>query len=201
MIEQTSGIKLLDLLKLPTNAFLRAQLYTMTEIAQYAERQAKLNARTQFIGRNSYTLSGNLWNHIYNRIDYDKKDVSAFIGVRGVPYARIHELGGVITNKNWKYLWMRSPIATKKGNPFRRLKPAEFWELAKHDSRFFYLRDDKGGVTAMFDDIGPNEPIPLFFLRKKVKMPKRAYLLPAVLKAKVRIEPTHKRWLKKLGLK
>ena len=171
------------------NDILRAHAESLLKIVTDAEAQAKKNAVKQFIGRNGRKLSGRLLNSIYSGFETtpgNKKLPTGFVGTRGIPYGRIHELGGTITPKKAKYLWIKDHT-TKK---FRRMTPSEFVQKMKSgDSRFKILRGPKGAV-AVFQarktkkkKESVSDFLVLFRLTKKVVMPKRPYLQPAVDKA------------------
>jgi phage gpG-like protein len=168
----------------------------LMSITFQAEADAKINSTKQFIGRRGYTLSGRLLNSIKSRFEKKGDDVAGFVGSYGIPYAAIHEFGGKIDPKNWKYLWMRLPATNLKASPFRRLTPKEFYKLAKkRNSGYYYLHSKRGNVFAMYKEPDTDSDIdatPLFWLRTSVFIPKRPYLRPAVNIAKNNLAPTIK---------
>lgn len=151
-----------------------------------ATSRAKVNSTRQFTGRWGYTLSGRLLNSINYRFDKSSEGaVSAYVGSYGIPYGAIHEFGGKITPKNFKYLWMRLPATNMKGSPWRRLTPSEFYKKAKKaSSGFYYFTSKKGNVFAAYKDPDldedEGESTLLFWLRNSVTIPERPYLRPAV---------------------
>lgn len=156
------------------------------KLGQLAETEAKKNVKKNFTGRNDYTLSGRLLNSIYNRWEKDGDKFNVWVGSKGVPYARIHEEGGIIVPVNAKFLWMRLSATLKKGSPFRRLTPTDFYKGAKFPglTGFYYAQSSSGGRYAMAKTgVWNAAGTPLFRLLKMVKMRRRPYLLPAVKEA------------------
>lgn len=158
---------------------------------QAAERFAKLHYQRQFPGseqRMGYVKSGRLLNSIYS--DYDASNLRSFVGVRGIPYGAIHEYGGTIVPKKAKNLWVRSPAINKKGSKYRRMTPSEFYQRAKDNrdpsGKYVYWKAKSGAtIAAVFEKVGKNKErfTPLFFLRKKVKIPARPYIAPGIKQA------------------
>lgn len=187
-----------------STVFQKAIGYSLLETMQIAERKARQNIRTNFKGKHKdaskqdyqYTLSGALFNSVYSRFEDHPREPTGVLGSKGVVYARIHELGGTIKNKNWKYLWLRQKATIEKGSMFRRLKPAEFWELAQVDSDYFYYQKN-GKLFAAVKTWGG--VVNLFNLRKKVEIPARPYLRPALVSAGERFPGILRRWVIKLG--
>jgi len=169
-----------DLMK-TKDAFKRASILALISTANRAELIAKKNAKEQFTGRWGRTLSGRLLNSIFHEYGGSSKKPVAYVGTRGIAYGRIHEEGGTIVPQNAKFLWQRLPDINKKGSKFRRLTPFEFYALAKSQSDFFYHKTDDGKLFAAY--AGPRKIQLLFYLRKKVKIPARPYLNPAVKEA------------------
>jgi len=165
-----------------TKAYDKAVLYTLAKIGSLAKSEAIQNSKKQFIGRGGRTLTGRLMNAIFWKVGkYAGKD-TAFVGTRGVPYARIHELGGIITPKNSKYLWVRSPFAAKKGSKFKNFTPKDFYMATKTDpSHYFYGGSFGTTGTAMYKRGKTIEA--LFFLKKSVWIKNRPYLRPAATTA------------------
>lgn len=181
-------------------------------VTQQAVASAKYNSTQQFIGRRGYTLSGRLLNSIRSRYEKDGDNASSFVGSYGIPYGAIHEKGGKIEPKNWKYLWMRLPAAQRKAGQFAGISPKEFYNLAKkRNSGYYYANSKRGNLFAMYrdPDLDSDEVqnkglgVPLFWLRTSVFIPKRPYLKPAVDKANKALAPTIKEiflnYIKRLG--
>ena len=165
----------------------KAKYQGILTVTEQAAHDARINSTKQFTGRREYTLSGRLLNSIKSRYERKGDDISSYVGSYGIPYASIHEHGGIIKPKNWKYLWMRLPATTVKGSEWRRLAPYEFYKRAKAKvPGYYYAKSKKGNTWAMYDeDPEDDEPgTPLFWLRKSVKMPKRPFLKPAIVIAK-----------------
>jgi hypothetical protein len=113
-----------------------------------------------------------------------------FAGSRGLPYAAIHEFGsrglpgGVIRPVSAKFLWIKNwevPPA------FRRLTPSEFYRRMKNFPDVYSISESTTGArTAWYrgSSIRGKERyekwIPLFFLVKRVRMPERPYVRPAI---------------------
>ena len=110
--------------------------------------------------------TGTLQNSIeYSIIGADKK-IIGLVGTRGVPYAPVHEFGAEIVPKKAKYLTI--PIGDNRrrdGLPRIRTKDidAPFF-VKKHGTLFMGGRDE--GI--------------LFVLKKKITVPPRPYIQPAI---------------------
>jgi phage gpG-like protein len=170
----------------------RASLLTLVELAQYAQVEAIRNVKRNFGGR-GHKLTGQLMNSIYYEFEGTVKPV-AYLGTRGIPYGRIHELGGTIKPRAANWLWQ--PMPEKKGR-FKRLTPSEFYKnYTKRGSRYGFIntRDNKGHLAIYEQKPGPDDVVRfkvLFMLRKKVNIKKRPYLRPAVEAALERYAPTY----------
>jgi phage gpG-like protein len=91
-------------------------------------------------------------------------------GGSGVVYARIHEQGGVVTPKRAKALTVPLPGAMTASG------------VVRGDARSFsdtFLLKRKGKDPVIMQRKGKNV-VPLFVLKKRVKIPKRPYLRPAI---------------------
>jgi hypothetical protein len=168
------------------STILRAHAESVLKVVTRAEAFAKRNATKEFIGRNGRKLSGRLLNSIFSGFDTINKTQSmpkGFIGTRGIPYGRIHELGGTIVPKKAKYLWIKQHGG--KADRFRRLTPSEFVSrMQKKDRRFKILGKKNGkGKVAIFQALRKKDYTVLFALAKRVDMPARPYLKPAVEEA------------------
>ena len=182
----------------------RGHAENLLKIVANAEAYAKKNATKQFIGRNGRKLSGRLLNSIYS--GFDKLNASqslpkGFVGTRGIPYGRIHELGGEIVPKKAKFLWMKDHTSRK----FRRITPREFISRMKKDDRFQLRMGQKGGVAVYLKgrrkkkkNMSVSDFQVLFRLTKKVRMPKRPFLQPAADKAAREYEVTAKKIFRKM---
>jgi hypothetical protein len=197
-----------------SNIMGKAIAITLVRLGQDAEKWAKQNVAKNF-GKGSkdtifgkYTLSGALMGSIYNRFEKKGKDLTMWIGSRGVVYARIHEMAenGISTTvkvKNRKFLWLRLAATNNKGSPFRRLSPTDFYLGAKKApllTGFYYGKSDKGNLFAMVKQLGKKsgEGIPLFMLRKSVTIKPRPYLAPALMMAKKKYPSYYREELRKL---
>lgn len=170
----------------------------LIQTTQEIEGLAKRNVTQQFTGRNKRTLTGRLLNSVFSGFEKKANGLpTAFVGVRGIPYGAIHEFGGVITPKKAKNLWLKNHDVPSK---YKRMTPREFVEnmkksgkgLSRGQESFSIIPTKKGGLIAVVQknfitgDSGlsakslQNKVIPLFFLRKKVTIPKRPYLTPAI---------------------
>lgn len=153
----------------------------------------KKNLRTQ-VFRALTTLEGEILNNIrsasglnvrtgalLNSVGTSKKvvtnsdgSVTGQIGSVGVPYARIHELGGTVTAKNKQFLAIPTDENRKRdGSPI--VTTGELRTLQKLGLSFI-----ANGV--IFEKKFPTDenPVAMFILRKSVNIPARPYLSPAV---------------------
>jgi len=165
-----------------TKAYDKAVLYTLAKLGSYAKLEAIKNSKEQFTGRGQRTLTGRLMNSIFWKIDkFNGKD-TAFVGTRGIPYGRLHELGGIVKPKRAKFLWIKSPFAAKKGSKFKNFTPKDFYLATKTDpSHYFYGGSFGTTGTAMYKRGKTIQA--LFFLKKEVWMKSRPYLRPAATSA------------------
>lgn len=109
--------------------------------------------------------TGRLRNSIFALPEYSRNRV--LFGV-GVVYGRIQELGGVITPKKAKRLWI--PLKTnmtKAGVP--RFLPRDVFEKGFVRGNFFFLKEGK-------------RAIPMFVLKDKVEIQPKKYLRSAIEK-------------------
>jgi phage gpG-like protein len=159
-------------------AYDKAVLYTLAKLGSLAHAEAIKNSKKQFIGRGDRTLTGRLMNSIFWRVGKHEGKDTAFVGVRGIPYGRIHEYGGKITPKKSKFLWVRSPYAARKGSKFKNFTPSDFYNAVKTDPTHYFYGGSFGSTgTAMYKRGKTFEA--LFFLKKSVWIPERPYLRPA----------------------
>lgn len=152
---------------------------------QRAQVEARKNAQENFIGRNDRRLSGALMNNIFTGYEREagNDSVTAFIGVKNIPYGAIHEFGGEIKPVKARKLWI--PARANAG----RMTPREFINIMRSDDRYFItpkgaFREDGAGIT------------PLFYRVDKVKIPERPYLRPALATAYENFADTFMRFYK-----
>jgi len=133
--------------------------------------QAEMMANVQ---KNFRVGSGMLLNSIPqgSRVSEENGVIKGEVGPEGVPYASIHEFGGEITPKNAKYLAI--PLDEVKGpDGIARAKPMDF------AGRSFFIKSRAGNlILAMRAEGG--EMVPLFLMKKSVKVPARPYIRPAL---------------------
>ena len=125
--------------------------------------------RGQVLNRRTGRLADTAEYHI------QKKDriVSGHVGFKQ-PYATIHEKGGTIQAKYAEYLTMPLPRALTPAGVVK--KPATDWEDT-------FVQKSKKGNLIIFQKSGRNI-IPLFVLKRKVKIPKRPYIAPSLKETK-----------------
>lgn len=193
---------------------IKAHNLALLEIMQIAEKDAIKNVRREFTGRvPGRRLTGRLMNGIF--VQHGREPGTSYtvaaIGVRGVPYARIHEYGsqgafgepglpdGVIKPKKAKNLWLKN---FEVPSQFKRMTPRQYVEMMKKQPREYQILEStrgQGRVAWFFGTAGrvrlrkgetfPEARsrvakwIPLFYLRKQVTIPDRPYLHPAVVYA------------------
>lgn len=110
----------------------------------------------------------------------DGNTIVGEIGPEGVPYAGIHEFGGIIKPKKAKYLAI--PQSYVKGpDGVARAKPHDF------KGEKTSLVPLKRGGFMMLLRTAKEEQIPLFVFKKEVKIPKRPYIRPALQKKQEQI--------------
>jgi len=151
-------------------ATIRKRLYAA---ALMAEAEGKRNATTTIHAR-----TGRLRASIAARLEPGPNDaldlkLRAGGGNSGpdVPYAAIHEYGGIIRPVRRKWLAIPLPIARTAAGVSRYQTPRDVPGL-----RFML---SKRGNALLVDKKG----VPWYVLKKSVSIPKRPYLLPALLKA------------------
>ncbi len=132
------------------------------------------------IRRNFARRSGRLLNSIPNSkmVRDDGKDITGEIGPVGVPYARIHEYGGIIKPKKSKFLAIPlEPVLGPDG--IAKASPLDF------KGRSFF--SDQGSDGLILFVMEGNNPEPYFLMKRQVKIPERAYLRPAMEKNRDKI--------------
>jgi len=163
----------------------RATKRALVQVTLQAEATAKVNAKAQFTGRHGRTLTGALLNSIYSGFEFDGADLKSFVGVRNIPYGRIHEFGGDILPTKAKHLWMKSHYV---GPRFKRMTPREFMnERMRAPQAFKFFESKKGTLAAWHVEPskkgGRGAVTALFFLLDRVTIPARPYITPAVKQA------------------
>ena len=162
---------------------------SLIQVAADGTSIAIRNAKKQFTGRNGRRLSGAMINAISRGSGFKiqgGKIPLAFIGTKGIPYGAVHEFGDTITPKNANHLWVK--LFMKGSNKFKSWTPSDFMKRKKRlPKNFPIFKSKKGNLIAGFvhDKVNTKgetkqKILPLFSLRKSVKIPKRAYLIPAV---------------------
>lgn len=160
-------------------AVFRSLTLLEAEIKQNIRKGAGLNVRT-----------GALRNSIYKKIfESDSGYVYGEVGSEGVPYARIHELGGTVKPVNAKYLTIPHPD-NRRADGLPKITIQDLFGFLKkqmfiHKNVIFLQTGRKG---KKFTEIRP-----MFFLKKSVDIPARPYLSTAVASKKDQI-------LKEFGL-
>lgn len=157
-----------------SRAFYKAMIATTQEI----EKQAKINARKEFRGRNDRKLTGGLLNSIHTGYVLEGTEFQGFVGTQGIPYGRIQELGGKIEPVKAKKLWL--PVYKNAG----KMTPREFVRLTQTNPAYYHMFDKVAARwTGAYDYVSgklKKEYEPLFFLRDEVNLKARPYLTPAV---------------------
>ena len=113
--------------------------------------------------------------HLHRSIAHEgpRKKGRRIVGAVGsdIPYAPVHEFGGTITPKRTKFLTIPLPAAKT---------PAGAGRGGARSFPNTFVRRSKAGKLMIFQKIGKKRIIPLFVLTKRVVVPKRPWLLPAV---------------------
>jgi hypothetical protein len=180
----------------------RAETMALVRTVQEAERMAKVNCRNTFTGTRDRPKTGNLMNSIFSGYILSKSGDEIASGVVGVrsrkgragtrPYGRIHEYGGTITPKTTKNLWI--PLFGPKSSgilgQYRDMTPSDFVQRMRErgggSDRFAIIPGATGGKVAIVQRRGSGvrkSILALFALRKRVDMPERPYIRPAVSEA------------------
>lgn len=178
MANQRNISELQSYLKQTRSSLVKGYGLALIQTTQDIEAHAKSNVTKQFTGRNKRTLTGRLLNSVYSGFERRGRGLpTAFVGVRGIPYGAIHEFGGIITPKTAKNLWIKNHDVPTK---YKRMTPKEFIDKMREDSPTaqFFISIKNGKKTALA--VEGNKVTALFFLRQKVTIPKRPYLIPAI---------------------
>lgn len=154
-------------------------LKAFRQSVEVVNRKLKTNVTGPILSRRT----GHLAQSIESNISYDGDDLMAEIG-SGVankfrmPYANIHEDGGVITPKKAKYLTIPLEAAlTRAGVP--KKASARDWANT-------FIRKSKGGNLIIFQAAKSGKIIPLYVLKRSVSIPGRQYLSRTVLQMRER---------------
>jgi phage gpG-like protein len=159
----------------------------LVAMMQQSELYAKQNIKENFIGRNGRRLSGGLLNNVF--IEYDLNKMEGYLGVKTVPYARIHEYGGTIKPVNAKNLWI--PRYENAG----KMTPREFFNLKNREPRR-YVITNTGAYKVRDLRRKVKDMIQLFRFSKRVEIPERPYLTPALDKAGTEYAEYYEQFLK-----
>jgi hypothetical protein len=138
----------------------KAMRRVLTRIGIKLEGQIKRNIR-----RIDLIDTGTLLNSIRYELTSSGSAGILQVGSWGVPYARIHEYGGVIRPKRAKYLTI--PISERSKGNF----------ISDFDIRFF--RNPKTDKLLAVDDVTGE---PLFVLKKRVTIKAKRYMRDAIKK-------------------
>jgi hypothetical protein len=186
---------LVEFMRNAPDAIARAKGIALANVITMAEAEAKRNSKDPAIwntrGRYGRTLTGGLLNAIYSGFEKNGENISGYVGVRGIPYGRIHEYGGEIKPVNAQHLWV--PNYRKAG----KMTPREFVQLMKAQPDRYAIFGHKNQVaarwTGAYQFIGRKKTKTydiLFNLLNKVTIPERPYVTPAIEKAYESIAPT-----------
>lgn len=129
-----------------------------------------VDAQENVVGKVLKARSGSLARAIYGKVTVKDKSVILELGadLKKAPYARIHEYGGVIVPKKAKALTI--PLNGTMG-------------FAREHSGLFIWKSPKSGKLFLAKSDGGNLKL-MYLLAKKVTMPERPYLRPAMEKNK-----------------
>jgi phage gpG-like protein len=146
--------------------------FVFAEIEDWAKTD--LDRETQYIlaGKILHRRTGNLAQSVRWIVSKERDSVKLVL-MSGVPYARIHETGGTIKARAGHYLTVPFPAA---------MPAAGMVYPARSFKNTFVVRSRVGNLIIM-QQKGKNKVIPLFLLKKQVKIPKRQWASKAVEKA------------------
>jgi phage gpG-like protein len=116
--------------------------------------------------------SGRLASSIRYWVKLGRNKIHAAIG-SDVEYAAIHETGGIIRPKRARWLTIPFPGAMTQNRRYGHVRGR-----ARTFSDTFIKRSQRGNLI-IFQDRG-SEIVPLFILKKRVRIPKRPYMEPAI---------------------
>ena len=147
---------------------LKARLSTLAAAAQTDTALASLEAGGAVIQAYAQDNARNKLNQhptgfLTNSIAVKREGKQVLVGVWGVVYAKIHEFGGVIVPRSSKYLAVPLTGAARSAG-----SPRSFGDLRPIIGR--------GGEGVLVDASGTAQ----YALKKRVVMPARPYLRPAV---------------------
>lgn len=140
------------------------------QAAVVVERKLKMNVTDNILHRRSGHLAQSIQTSVYQD---GASVVTARIGSgvannRRMPYAEIHEDGGTITPKKAKWLTIPLEAAlTPSGVP--KKASAREWKNT-------FVGKSKGGALIIFQKVGKKTLVPLYVLKKSVRIPARHYM-------------------------
>lgn len=146
---------------------MRALTILEAQIKQNIRKDAGLHVRT-----------GALLNSVYKKVTIQGGAVIGEVGTQGVPYARIHEMGGTIFPVNKKFLAIPAEDnRNADGSP--KLTTADLMgAYAKQTfihNGIIFLATQQGKGKNM-----SSVSTPMFYLKKSVTIPQRPYIQPAI---------------------
>jgi phage gpG-like protein len=142
-----------------------ALLRSLHRVGLLISNQAKLNIRTRKL-----IDFGHLLNSIFYKIQDTANGPELLVGSFGIPYARIHEFGGII----------RPVRARALAIPLRK----EFRNIPPRTLDLFVLK--RGGKVFLARKNGGKLDI-LYVLKDQVRIPARPYLRPALVRHREKI--------------
>jgi phage gpG-like protein len=161
--EEVAAILRAQLKEMQAN--LKEQVFRSVDILQ---KQIIENLRGGILARRT----GALMNSIKKSVT---KDGDAWVGTiksEGVPYALIHEFGGVIRPKNARALTIPTDVNRRRdGSPIMSVE-----DLRKTGKSFIM----QGIIYMKEQRLGGKGIKPMFILKQSVTIPKRAYIAPAI---------------------
>lgn len=166
------------LARLGTEGVRQAAVATAEEVGLRVVREAKLNLSGRVLRVGSGRLRASAQSTV--SVTGEKVETVARVGGGGVgevPYAAIHEHGGVIRPKRGRFLAIPMGPALKGG----REGGAGMWPRDIPGLRFIPIKGGAQGMLVKRMGKGKNAGfVPWFHLVRQVRMPKRPYLAPAV---------------------
>ena len=189
--------------KKANSVLLKAHGLSLLDMVTKAEELAKLNVKDTFGKTGSRRRqSGRLLNSIFGGAEQASRTGSlpeGFIGTRGIPYGRVHEMGGVIRPVKAQNLWAKNYDVPAK---FKRMTPTEFIRAKQADPSAFSIVTGQRSTVALAHAgggrAGSAKSVVLFFLLKKVTIPARPYLMPAAVESQKVQKAAYTKRLKEL---
>lgn len=172
-VKDTATKKLAEVQKKLPGAIFRG----INDSLEIIESQAKLNVTTGGAS-GLHVRTGHLRRSITH--EKPKRRGNKIVGKVGAtaPYAPVHEFGATITPKRTKFLAIPIGPAKTAAGAARAPGPRDYPDT--------FVRRSKAGKLMIFRKVG-KRVVPLFVLVKRVVIPKRPWLLPAVKKSVPRI--------------